>query len=126
MRICVVGLRGVPRVLGGVETHCEQLFPLLKKLRPNDAFTIIARRAYVQDRISDYLGLRVVALGHARTKHFETITNAVWGVLYAKVAERSDLIHLHGIGPALTAPLAKALRMKVVITYHSKNYEHKK
>lgn len=126
MRICVVGLRGIPGVLGGVETHCEQLFPRLKKLRPNDAFTIIARAAYVPERLSDYEGLRVVALAHARTKHFETITNAICGVLYAKFVVQADLLHLHGIGPALTAPLAKALGMKVVITYHSKNYEHRK
>jgi len=34
--------------------------------------------------------------------------------------------YLHGIGPALTAPVASALGMRVVVTYHSKNYEHHK
>ena len=36
MIVCVLGLRGVPRVMGGVETHCENLYPLLKKLRQNE------------------------------------------------------------------------------------------
>lgn len=126
MKVCVVGLRGIPRVLGGVETHCEQLFPLLKRIRPNDEFTIIARKAYVNERKVDYEGIRVVALGHARGKHLETITNAIWGVFYAAVKERADLVHLHGIGPALTAPLARTLGLKVIVTYHSKNYEHRK
>jgi hypothetical protein len=45
MKICVLGLRGLPCVMGGVETHCERLFPLLKKLRPDDSFTIVARNA---------------------------------------------------------------------------------
>jgi glycosyltransferase involved in cell wall biosynthesis len=125
MIICVAGLRGIPRVLGGVETHCEQLFPRLKKLRSNDTFTIIARKAYVSEKVSGYKGLRIVALPHSRTKSLETITNTICAVLYARLA-RADLLHLHGIGPALTAPLAKALGMQVIVTYHSKNYEHEK
>ncbi len=27
MKIVVVGLRGFPNIQGGVETHCEELFP---------------------------------------------------------------------------------------------------
>jgi glycosyltransferase involved in cell wall biosynthesis len=109
-----------------VETHCEQLFPLLKRRRPNDSITIIARKQHVPHPISEYEGLRIVALGHAKAKHLETITSTVYGVLYARAALKADLVHVHGIGPALTAPLARALGLKVVVTYHSKNYEHRK
>jgi glycosyltransferase involved in cell wall biosynthesis len=126
MNICVVGLRGLPHVMGGVETHCEQLFPLLKKMRPNDSFTIIARRAYLSDVISEYQGLWIVSLAHAGGKHFETITNTLYGVLYARFVLHAELLHLQGIGPALLAPVAKLLGMKVVVTYHSKNYQHRK
>ena len=126
MKICVVGLRGLPRVMGGVEMHCEQLFPLLKKLRPDDSFTIIARTAYVPQPESEYEGLRIVSLPHANGKHFEAITNTVCGVLYARFVLHAELLHLHNIGPALMVPVAKVLGMKVVVTYHSKNYEHRK
>ena len=27
MKIIVTGTRGIPDVMGGVETHCEELFP---------------------------------------------------------------------------------------------------
>ena len=27
MKIAVIGTRGIPNVMGGVETHCEELFP---------------------------------------------------------------------------------------------------
>jgi glycosyltransferase involved in cell wall biosynthesis len=50
----------------------------------------------------------------------------VYGVLYGRFVLKADLVHVHGIGPALTAPLARALGLKVVVTYHSKNYEHRK
>jgi len=126
MKVCVVGLRGLPNVMGGVETHCEQLFPLMKERHPNDSFTIIARKAYEPKGVTEYHGLQIVSLSHARSKHLETITNAICGVLYARFALHADLLHLHGIGPALVAPIAKALGMKVIVTYHSKNYEHRK
>jgi glycosyltransferase involved in cell wall biosynthesis len=126
MKVCVLGLRGLPHVMGGVETHCEQLFPLMKELHPNDSFTIIARKAYLPEQVCEYHGLHVVSLPHARSKYFEAITNTIYGVIYARVALRADLLHLQGIGPALVAPIAKALGMKVIVTYHSKNYEHRK
>jgi glycosyltransferase involved in cell wall biosynthesis len=126
MKVCVVGLRGLPHVMGGVETHCEQLFPLMKGRHPNDSFTIIARKAYLPEKVSEYQGLQIVSLPHARGKHLETITSTIYGVLYARFVLHADLLHLHGIGPALVAPVAKALGMKVVVTYHSKNYEHRK
>jgi glycosyltransferase involved in cell wall biosynthesis/peptidoglycan/xylan/chitin deacetylase (PgdA/CDA1 family) len=126
MRVCVLGLRGVPRIMGGVETHCEQLFPLLKHRRPKDSFTIIARADYVPELLSEYQGLKVVSLPHAHGKHFEAITNTIYGLLFARFLLHAELLHLHSIGPALLAPVAKALGMKVIVTYHSKNYEHRK
>jgi glycosyltransferase involved in cell wall biosynthesis/peptidoglycan/xylan/chitin deacetylase (PgdA/CDA1 family) len=126
MRVCVLGLRGLPHVMGGVETHCEQLFPRMKELHPDDSFTIIGRKWYLPKEVSEYHGLRIISLPHARGRHFETITNTILGVLYARFALHAELIHLHGIGPALTAPVARALGLRVVVTYHSKNYEHHK
>src|ERR1700742_1263373 len=126
MNICVVGLRGLPHVMGGVETHCAQLFPLLKKIRPNDSFTIIGRRAYLSSVMSQYEGLWIVSLAHSGGKNLETITNTLYGVLYARFVLHADLLHLQGIGPGLLTPFAKVLGMKVVVTYHSKNYQHRK
>src|SRR5262249_25113837 len=53
-------------------------------------------------------------------------TNTANGVLYAHFRLHAELLHLHGIGPALLAPVAKGLGMKVIVTYHSRNYEHRK
>src|SRR5260370_16504839 len=126
MKICVLGLRGLPHVMGGVETHCEQLFPLMQGLQPDDSVTMIGRKGSLPEEGSEYPGLRIVSLPHARGKHLETITNTIFGVLYARFVLHAELIHLHGIGPALMAPVARALGMRVVVTYHSKNYEHHK
>lgn len=33
MKIVVTGTRGIPNVMGGVETHCEELFPRIADYR---------------------------------------------------------------------------------------------
>lgn len=126
MNICVLGLRGLPGVLGGVEKHCEQLFPLLKRVRPADSFTVVGRKRYLPEKSFEYEGVKVVAVRHAVDRRYETVTNAFVGILYARFVAHADVVHIQGIGAAVAVPLAKLLRMVVITTYHSKNYEHAK
>lgn len=126
LKMCVIGLRGIPGIMGGVEAHCEQLFPRLKKLRPAYDISIVGRRPYVTGGQSDYQGIKVVPLPAMRSKYFEAISNTALGVLYARFVLGARLLHIHNIGPALLGPLARLLGMKLVVTYHSKNFEHAK
>jgi len=126
LRICVIGLRGIPGIMGGVEAHCEQLFPRLKVLRPDYEIAIVGRRPYVTTGSFDFKGVKVVPLPAMRSRYLEAISNTVLGVLYARFVLRARLLHIHNIGPALLAPLARLLGMKLVVTYHSKNFEHAK
>ena len=52
-KVCVIGLRGVPGVMGGIESHCEQIFPRLKRLSAEYDITIIGRRPYVGGEVYD-------------------------------------------------------------------------
>ena len=122
----MTGLRGVPGVMGGVESHCEQLYPRIKRLRADFDITVVGRRTYIPDGRTHHAGVDVVALPSLRTKSLETISNTFLAVLYARFRLKADLVHMHNVGPALVAPLARALGMKVVVTYHSKNFEHQK
>jgi glycosyltransferase involved in cell wall biosynthesis len=122
VKICVLGLRGIPHVSGGIEMHCEQLIPRLKKRRPEDQFTVIGRRSYCPKDISEFDGVRIVALAHARGKYLETISNALIGLWYARFRLHAEILHIHAIGPALVAPLAKLLGMKVLVTHHGADY----
>lgn len=126
MRICVTGLRGIPGVMGGVESHCEQLYPRVKQLRPDFDITVIGRRGYIPDERIQHQGVNVVALPSLRTKSLETISNTFLAVLFARFWLKADLIHMHNVGPALIAPMARLLGMRVIVTYHSKNFEHHK
>ncbi|WP_201864180.1 glycosyltransferase family 4 protein [Microvirga soli] len=122
MKICVLGLRGIPQVSGGIEMHCEQLIPRLKKRRPEDQFTVIGRRSHCPKDISEFDGVQIVALAHARGKYLETISHTLIGVLYARFRLHAEFIHIHAIGPALVAPLAKMLGMRVLVTHHGADY----
>ena len=56
MKIVVVGTRGIPDIQGGVETHCEELYPRLAAMGHD--VTVVRRSCYVtpQNKIKEYKG----------------------------------------------------------------------
>ena len=46
MKICAIGLRGIPDVMGGIETHCEHLYPRLAHLDEKLEIIVIGRSAH--------------------------------------------------------------------------------
>lgn len=121
----VVGLRGIPGVMGGVEAHCEELYPRMARLAPDLDFEIVARRPFVNGGPRQFQGVTVRPMYAPRKQGAEAIVSTFLGVIRAR-ARGSKLVHIHGIGPALLAPLCRALGMRVIVTYHSVNYDHQK
>jgi glycosyltransferase involved in cell wall biosynthesis len=122
----VVGLRGIPGVMGGIESHCEQVFPRLKALARHYDITIIGRKPYIPRGAYEYQGVNVVPLPAIRNKYLEAISNTALAVLYARFFLRAEILHIHGIGPALLGPLARVLGMKLVVTHHGQDFERQK
>lgn len=56
MKIVVTGTRGIPNILGGVETHCEELFP--RMAQKDIDITIVRRKSYVHDSLTEYQGVK--------------------------------------------------------------------
>jgi glycosyltransferase involved in cell wall biosynthesis len=121
-----MGLRGVPGVMGGVESHCEQIFPRLLQLSSDYDVTIIGRRGYIAPDAYEYCGINVVPLPAMRNKYLEAITNTILAVFYARFFIKAELVHIHGIGPALLGPLVRLLGMKLVVTHHGQDFEREK
>lgn len=121
MKVCVFGTRGFPLIQGGVEKHCELLYPLLNS---DYKFIIFRRRPYVHT-LKKYANIKFIDLPSTRIKGFETIIHSLLATIVS-LFFRPDIIHIHNIGPAFFAPLLRVFGMKVVLTYHSPNYEHKK
>ncbi|MBM6662405.1 glycosyltransferase family 4 protein [Marseilla massiliensis] len=123
MKIVVTGTRGIPNVMGGVESHCEELFQRLVK-RGFDV-TVIRRSTYVNDGLKEWNGVKLVDVDTPKKKSFEAIIHTFRAINKAKKLG-ADILHIHAIGPALLVPYAKMLGMKVVFTNHGPDYNREK
>lgn len=123
MKIVVTGTRGIPDVMGGVETHCEELFPRIAA--KGECVTVIRRSNYVSDGMTEWKGVRLVTLPSPKKKSFEAIIHTFRAINEAKKLG-ADILHVHAIGPALLVPYAKMRGMKVVFTHHGPDYDRDK
>ena len=125
MRVFVTGLRGFPSVMGGVESHAEELYPRIKARDASFDITVLARRPYVGKQSYVFEGVSIVPLVSTSAKSTEAIVGSFVATVYARY-RRAQLLHIHAIGPALMAPLARLLGMKVVVTHHGEDYQRAK
>jgi alpha-maltose-1-phosphate synthase len=125
LKIFVLGLRGFPDVPGGVEKHCEQLYPRLVNL--GCEVTVLTRAPYIprQSRRAEWKGVRFIHLCSLKNQNLEAIIHTFCGVLVAAL-HRPDIIHFHAIGPSVFSPLAKILGLRVVVTNHGPDYLRQK
>lgn len=125
MRIAVIGTRGFPDIQGGVERHCECLYTRFGTTV--DAIKVYRRRPYLssKSKSAQYSHISFVDLPSTRIKGFEAVFHTFLCCMHL-LFHRVDVVHIHNIGPGMFTPLLRLFGMKVVITYHSANYEHKK
>lgn len=126
MKIVVVGTRGIPDILGGVETHCQELYPRMEKMGHD--VTIIRRTPYLTDNNRDmtsFQGVKLVDVYAPHKKSFEAIVHTFLAVLKARKL-KADIVHIHSIGPNILAPFARLLGLKVVMTHHGPDYDRQK
>ncbi|MGQ7853130.1 glycosyltransferase family 4 protein [Pedobacter sp. WC2501] len=124
-KIIVCGTRGIPHILGGVETHCEELYPVLVNNFGLDV-TVIGRSGYITESAKDnFKGVKLKTIYAPKSKAFEAIVHSFLAVLWAAI-KRPDVLHIHAVGPNLVAPFARLLGLNVVMTHHGPDYERKK
>ena len=106
---------------GGVEKHCEHIYPLLAE---HHHLTVFRRRSYVRNNRT-YPNISFKDLPSTRIKGAEALLHSVLSAIHT-IIQKPDVAHIHNIGPALVSPLLKLFSIPIVLTYHSPNYEHKK
>ena len=122
MKIAVIGTRGFPGIQGGVEVHSENLYTRMKDV----TLRIYRRKPYINERSNKaYPGISYIDLPSTRVKGLEALLHTLISVMHI-IFHRVDVVHIHNIGPGLFTPVLKLFGFKVVVTYHSPNYEHKK
>jgi glycosyltransferase involved in cell wall biosynthesis len=123
VKIMVLGIRGMPNVPGGVETHAEHLYARLAAL--GCSVEALVRSPFVAPGQRYFGAIRLRRLWSPRRNGLEALIHSVLGVLYAAVV-RPDILHIHAIGPAIVTPIARILGLKVVVTHHGPDYEREK
>lgn len=122
-KIAVLGTRGFPQIQGGIETHCENLYPRIVK----KGFDVIVftRKPYVNQNVRSYEGVTLSPLFCPKNKFLETFLHTFIGVFAARKVS-PDILHVHAIGPSLFIPLARLMGLKVTMTNHGPDYQRKK
>ncbi len=124
MKIVVTGTRGIPGIQGGIETHCEELYPLIADKQHE--IIVVRRPDYAIDRaVKTYKQVAIKDVKVLRNKYLEAFLHTFLAVLYARRIG-ADIVHIHAVGPALMTPLARMLGMKVVVTHHGPDYNREK
>ena len=120
--VAVIGTRGFPGIQGGVEVHSYFLYTHMRDTRVR----LYRRRAYLTEQSrQSFPDIEYVDLPSTRIKGFEAVWHTLLSVLHIAF-HRPDVVHIHNIGPGMFAPLLRLMGLRVVLTYHSPNYEHDK
>ena len=104
--------------------HCENIYPFFSsevKLR------VYRRKPYLtQYSNKDYPNIEFIDLPSTRIKGFEAVLHTFLCVMHILFHRKPQAVHVHNIGPGMFTPLLRLMGLKVVMTYHSANYEHAK
>lgn len=122
MRIAMIGSRGIPARIGGVEHVVESLTSHLT--RKGHEVLVYGRAHYLEGAGEPDEGRCIVTAG-VSGKHLDTFTHsasAAWDVLRRGV----DIVHVHSPGPALWSWLPALAGVPIVFTVHAPDWEREK
>ena len=122
MRIAMVGSRGVPAMLSGVERVVEELSAELSA-RGHEVI-IYARPWYLRAvRDTRYAGpSSVVSTPGLPGKYTDAITHT-FTAMFDAIRRKVDLVHIHCAGPALMSFIASMASLPVVFTVHAPEWD---
>ena len=123
MKIFVTGTRGIPDIPGGVEKHCQELFP--RVANKGQVVLIATRSSYITSKLNKWHDIRLISCFAPKKKSLEAIVHTTIALLKAR-RYSPDVVHIHAVGPALLTPLARLLGFNVVFTNHGPDYDREK
>jgi glycosyltransferase involved in cell wall biosynthesis len=124
LHIAMVGQKGLPATFGGIEHHVENIGARL--VERGHRVTVYCRSTYSDALVEEHRGMRLVAAPTIGTKHLDAIVHSATSTGKA-LAAGVDVVHYHGIGPGLVAPVPRFLsRSSVVMTVHGLDHQRAK
>ena len=124
LHIAMVGQKGLPATFGGIEHHVENIGARLAAR--GHLVTVYCRTNYSPTNVSEYRGMRLVMAPTIGTKHLDAIVHSATATGMA-MAAGAEVVHYHGMGPGLVAPVPRLLsRSSVVMTVHGLDHQRAK
>lgn len=125
MKIAFIGQKGIPALSGGVEKHVEKLATRLAA-QGQDVFVYV-RSHYTDAHLTEFQGVKLVHVPTLKTKHLDAIIHTLFATLHA-LFQSYDVIHYHSIGPSILSFVPRIFKpsARVVATFHTRDYFHKK
>jgi glycosyltransferase involved in cell wall biosynthesis len=124
LRIAMVGQKGLPATFGGIEHHVENIGARL--VQRGHQVTVYCRTSYSDVPLDEHRGMRLVVAPTIGTKHLDAIVHSATSTGRA-LASGVDVIHYHGLGPGLVAPVPRYFSSaSVVMTVHGLDHQRAK
>lgn len=123
LRVLALGIRGIPGVEGGIETHAEKLYPRLARLGCD--VEVCVRTPFIARGTRSFGPVRLRRIWSPRRRGLEALVHSLLSVAYAGVV-RPDVVHVHAVGPSIVVPLARLMGLRVVMTHHGPDYDRDK
>ena len=124
LHIAMVGQKGLPATYGGIEHHVENIGARL--VERGHRVTVYCRSTYSEVLVREHRGMRLVVAPTIGTKHLDAIVHSATSTGKA-LSAGADVVHYHGIGPGLLAPIPRYLsRSSVVMTVHGLDHQRAK
>ncbi|MFA6001908.1 MAG: glycosyltransferase family 4 protein [Thermoleophilia bacterium] len=122
MKIAVLGTKGIPARFGGIERHCDELYP--RMAARGHKVTVFVRRWYTPVT-GPYKGVTLKAAPTANIKGLDAFAHTAAGSLEA-MFQGFDIVHYHAIGPSLFSFMPRLSRSGTVATVHALDWQRAK
>lgn len=121
-KIAVIGSKGLPSNASGLEVYVQNI---CVELCNEFDITVFARKRYCTDIVKSYKGVKVIHIPSINTKHLDAISYTVFATIVALI-RGYNLFWFHALGPAVTMPLVKFFRKRIISTVHGLDWKREK
>lgn len=123
MKVGVIGVKGMPSRVSGLEVHAEYVAHGLSEAGMD--IIVFCRKRYCSQIRKQYRGMRIVYIPSINTKHLDAISYSFFATI-AALFMGCDTFWFHALGPSIMTWLPKFFKKKIICTVHGLDWKRDK